>query len=69
MLTKNNFAIKANPSEFKIGFENSTSVRISDDITQTTSTNVSISGWFIIVAYYYLTSGLYYPTPTYAYAG
>jgi len=63
-----NFGLRRNLSEFKIGFEYSESIQW-DNTADTAYTNISINGWAIIAAYYYLTTGYYEPQPVYNYAG
>lgn len=60
------FGIKLNLSELKFGFESSTAIQW-DNTTETTYTNVSISGWAIAAAYALLATGQPVQTPSYAY--
>jgi hypothetical protein len=62
----NSFGLKANLSELKVGFEGSTAVKW-DNNTETTYTNVSVSGWAIAAAYVFITTGQSMPSPLYAY--
>ena len=55
-------ALKLNLSELKVGFEGSTAIQW-DNTTETTYTNVSVSGLFIMAAYYFVTTGQPAPTP------
>ena len=64
--TTNSFGLKANLSELKVGFEGSTAVKW-DNNTETTYTNVSVSGWAIAAAYVFITTGQSMPSPLYAY--
>ena len=58
--------IKMDLSNFKIGFEYSTAIQW-DKTTQTNYVNLSASGWWIIAAYIFVTSGQSMPQPTLAY--
>ena len=51
---------------FLKGFESSTTVKW-DDASQTTYANVSVSGWAILAAYVFLTTGQPISSPAYAY--
>ena len=62
--TTNSFGIKANLAEYKAGFESSSSVKW-DNTTETTYSNVSISGWAVAAAYVFIASGQLLPTPIY----
>ena len=62
----NNFGIRMNLSELKVGFESSTAIQ-RDNITETAYTNASVSGWAIAAAYILLTTGQYVQSPSYAY--
>ena len=62
----NSFGVKLNISEVKVGFESSTAVQW-DETTNVGYTNFSISGWAIIAAYAWATTGQYVEAPTYAY--
>ena len=64
--TTNNFGVKLNLSELKIGFEGSTAIQW-DNTTETAYTNASISGWAIAAAYILATTGQYVQSPSYAY--
>jgi len=64
--TTESFGLKLNLSEFKVGFEGSTAIQW-DNTTETAYTNVSVSGWAIIVAYFLVTTGQYIESPSYAY--
>lgn len=64
--TTNNFGVKLNLSELKIGFEGSTAIQW-DNTTETAYTNASISGWGIAAAYILATTGQYVQSPSYAY--
>ena len=64
--TTNNFGIKLNLSEFKVGFEGSTAIQL-DNTTETTYTNASASGWLLVAAYILVTTGQYIQSPSYAY--
>ena len=60
------FGFKANLSEFKVGFEGSSSIKW-DNTTETAYTNVNISGWIIAAAFAAVTTGQYIPSPSYMY--
>ena len=61
--TTNAFGIKLNLSEFKIGFEASSTIQW-DNTTETSYTNFSVSGWAILAAYFLVTTGQYVPSPS-----
>ncbi len=54
--TTNSFGLKVNLSEFRVGFESSTSIKW-DNITDTTYTNASFNGWFLIMVYEFVMTG------------
>ena len=64
--TVTSLGLKANLSEFRIECEGSSSI-IWDNVTETTYTNVSVSGWIIIAAGVFVTTGQPMPAPSYAY--
>ena len=57
--TTNSFGLKLNLSELKLGFESTASYKW-DNMTQTTYTNVDVSGWALVVAYGLFNSGQLY---------
>ncbi len=61
------FGIRANLSEFKVGFEGTSAVKWDNDITQETYTNASVNGGFLIAACMLVTTGLPVPPLSYAY--
>ena len=65
--TVNDFGLKLNISELKIGFEGSTAIHW-DNTTETVYTNVSVSGWAILAAYLFVTTGQYAQSPSYSYS-
>ena len=58
--TTDSFGVKLDLSKLKIGFEGSEAIQW-DNTTRTTYTNVSVSGWSLLAAYYYVTTGQYVP--------
>ncbi len=62
----NSFGLRANLSEFKVGFESSTAIHW-DDRTGTNYTNVSVDGWTIIAVGIFVTTGQYVRTPSFSY--
>ncbi len=66
--TTNCFGLKINLSELKVGFEVSTSIQWDNNTTDTVYTNASVSGWAIVAAYYFVTTGQYIESPSYAYS-
>ena len=62
--TTKSFGLKANLSELKVGLEDSSSVKW-DNTTETTYTNVSLSGWAIAAAYVFVTTGQPMLSPSY----
>ena len=72
--TTGSFGLKANLSEQKVGFEESTAIKWGNT-TETTYTNVSASWWAIVAAYISVTTGQPMsrpaprptPSPSYAY--
>ena len=61
------FGIRANLSEFKVGFEETSSVKWDNDITEEVYTNVSVNGGFLIAACMLVTTGQPVSPPSYAY--
>lgn len=62
-------ALKINVSELKIGVEWATTEQWDNGMgTNTTYTNVSVSGWFLVWVYYYANSGQSLPSPEYVYS-
>ncbi len=55
--TTETFGVKADISQFKIGFESSSTVKWDESTDFTSYTNYSVSGWIIIAAYGYAKSG------------
>ena len=64
--TTDSFGLKANLSEMKVGFEESSAIKW-DNTTQTTYTNVSVSGWALATVYSLFTTGQPMPSTSYAY--
>ncbi len=64
--TTNSLGIKLNLSELKIGFESSTAIQW-DNTTETAYTNVDVSGWAIVAAYCWITTGQPVQSPAYSY--
>lgn len=56
--------VVANISEFKIGLEFSTTTH-TEGVANTNYTNISVSGWAILVAYALFTTGQYVGQPLY----
>lgn len=52
----NSYGLRLNISEFKIGYEQTTSI-VKDNITETAFINADVSGWFFIAVYAFLESG------------
>ncbi len=65
--TTDSFGVKLNLSEFKIGFEGSTTIQW-DNTTEITYENVSVNGFAIVAAYILVTTGQYVQSPSYAYS-
>lgn len=63
--TTDSFGLRVNLSEFKVGFESSSAVKWDNNTTETTYTNVSISGWAVVAVYVFIASGQPLPTPIY----
>ena len=64
--TTNGFGLRVNLSELKVGFEGFSSIKW-DNITETSYSNVSISGWFILASCMFLTTGQLMSSPSNAY--
>ena len=64
--TTNSFGLRANLSELKVGFEGSSAVQW-DNTTETTYTNVSVSGWSIAAVCMFITTGQPMLSPLSAY--
>ena len=62
----NSLGIKANLSELKVGYEGASAIKW-DNTTETTYTNVSVSGLALAAAYMLVTTGQQFPSPSYAY--
>lgn len=62
--TTSSFGIKADISQFKIGFERSTTVKCKWDENTSNSeyTNASVTGWTIYAAYILVTDGQWVPS-------
>ena len=63
--TTDSFGVKLNLSEFKVGLEGSRAIQW-DNTVETTYLNVSGSGWAIIAAYVFVTTGQLVPSPSYS---
>lgn len=57
----NTYRMRADLSQLKVGFEISTTIKWSENTKITSYTNVSVTGWFIVSAYYLITYGQLYP--------
>ena len=66
--TTHSFGTRINISELKIGYEASTSTIDWDGAVNTTYTNISIDGGFLIAAYFLVTMGQPVPVFSPAYA-
>lgn len=64
--TTKSLGIKLNASELKVGFEGSTVIQW-DNTAETAYTNVSLSGWALVVVYVYVKTGQYLQSSSYAY--
>ena len=58
------FGIRLNLSEFKIGIQGSVATRSGDKI-DASYTNISVSAWAVVAAYYYVKTGQFYSSPSY----
>ena len=57
------YSIKADVSQFKVGLEGSTTVEWDDNTSNTTYTNISVSGWAILAAYGLVKTGQWTSSP------
>lgn len=64
--TTNNFGMKLDLSDFRIGLEGSTTTQW-DNTTETTYTNVSFNGWSILAIYMLITTGQPVQSTSYSY--
>lgn len=61
--TTNAFGISADISQFKVGFEASSTVKWDESTDVTSYTNASITGWGIAAVYIFATTGQWVSSP------
>ena len=62
------FRKRGDITRLKIGYEFSAETQIGEDVKDGVYTNVSLSGWFLLMAYAYATTGSPAPSSQYSYA-
>ena len=62
------FRKRGDITRLKIGYEFSAETQIGEDVKDGVYTNVSLSGWFLLIAYAYATTGSPAPSSQYSYA-
>lgn len=61
--TTETYGFRADFSQFKVGCEGSITAKWDDGTDETSYTNYSVTGWGIIAAYIFITTGQWIPTP------
>lgn len=61
--TINSFGVSMDISQFKVGFESSTTVKWDENTDITTYTNASVTGWGIAAVCVFITTGQWIPYP------